>query len=61
VNPLQQHHIDATPGRVKKAYSRPQLEIYGELREITKSLGCLGDVDNIVNTLHCGFQLRTHT
>jgi hypothetical protein len=61
VNPLQQQQIDAPLGPVKKAYNRPQLEIYGELREITNSLGCLGNVDNIVNTLHCGFQLRTHT
>lgn len=59
MNQLRHQQIEPTQGPVKRVYNQPRLEIYGELREITKSIGCTGNDDNIVNTLHCGFQLRT--
>lgn len=30
----------------KKPYSRPRLEVYGNLREITQTVGNTGKVDN---------------
>ena len=38
MNPLQREQIESKQRSVKKAYNRPQLEIYGELREITKAV-----------------------
>ena len=32
-------------GSIKKPYSRPQLEVYGNLREITQSAGKTGKSD----------------
>ena len=49
MNQLQQQQIDATQRPVKKAYNRPQLEIYGELREITKTVGHKAQPDNCSN------------
>ena len=38
MNPLDKHQVDAsTPA--KKAYSGPQLRVYGDLREITNTVG----------------------
>ncbi len=37
MNPLEREQVESKQGTVKKVYNRPQLEIYGKLREITKS------------------------
>jgi hypothetical protein len=33
--------------RSKKAYSQPQLQVYGDLREITHTLGMTGAMDQV--------------
>jgi len=47
VNALQRQQVESTQGSVKKAYNRPQLEIYGKLREITKTVGTRQATDSI--------------
>jgi len=44
VNPLDKPQADpSTP--MKKAYSRPQLQVYGDLRKITNNVGKHGALD----------------
>jgi hypothetical protein len=49
---LQRQPIDQSLGSVKKAYNRPQLVIYGQLRDITNTNSCNGNSDGL--TGHCG-------
>jgi hypothetical protein len=52
MNTLQCQHLDQAREPVKKSYSRPQLVIYGELREITNANSCNGSLDGLAG--HCG-------
>jgi hypothetical protein len=44
MNPSAHPPIESTQP-VKKAYTSPRLEIYGELRQITDAIGCTGTPD----------------
>jgi hypothetical protein len=44
------------PSAPKKPYSKPRLEVYGDLRKITSTVGGHGLSDNRIFTF-----LRTHT
>lgn len=52
-NDKEQSLPDATPS--KKAYQQPQLQVYGDLKEITQAVGNQGTADG-----GGGAQNRTH-
>ena len=44
-------------GSAKKPYSRPRLEVYGDLREITQTNGAAGSMIDNANPNHARTQL----
>ena len=50
MNPLDKSQADpSTP--VKKPYSRPQLQVYGDLRELTNTVGLTGAKDGGIGSM----------